>query len=518
MLGWSATTVAALTLAAAWRAEARAQTPPVRQSASTQTVSTSRARLVEASCTDRFGTFDGVMRDIARCGTITVPQDRQAPNDRRLVPVVLPVVLYANPSAHGTPVVFLAGGPGESAIDGVQQVLLRTPTGQMLIRERPIIAFDRRGVPTATGRTSPDLGSVPFTPRYPRALATGSLRDSAGAAAAALRSDGVEPRNFTTLAALDDIADVIHALGYQRVILFGVSYGTRDALQFMHRHPDMVESVVLDGVAPPSAANILDSATVSNAGIQIVARIIADCRRDPSCSAEYSDLPDAVRRLATDSLVILRRTANFPVAGGWKTLAAHNTSVFSVLGLASSSDAVRAEVPLVIVDFANGDTLHAELSAQVLAAAASDPALAPWHQERVPLVRFIAFCGDRPLGEPYLGDRSLCDRLRVPFSGPQAIATISSDIPALLISSGDDAQTPLSLAVDAARTLSRSQRVLFPSVGHVAFPRPVSMACAAVVIESFLTAPNQPAATGCVESVAPAFEPRGLTPRRPVRR
>ena len=509
MLKWSATALVALSMSAV---RDGAQTP------NSQSGTMLRARLVEQPCTDSFGTFDGVQRDLARCGSVTLPQDRNSPNDQRLTPVVLPVVIYASPSARGTPLVFLAGGPGESSIDAVQQVLLRTPTGQMLLRERPIIAFDRRGISTATGRTSPDLGAIPFTPRYPRTSTLGALRDSAGAAAKALRSHGIDLRNFTTLAALDDIADVIHALGYQRVILFGVSYGTRDALQFMHKYPGMVESVVLDGVAPPSAANILDSATVSEAGIEIVARIIADCRRDPTCSAEYSDLPEAVKQLASGNLEIVRRTANFPVAGGWKTLAAHNMSVLSVLGLASSSEAVRAEVPLVIVDFANGDTLRTDLSAQVLAAAASDPALAPWHSERVPLVRFIAFCGDRPQGEPYIGNRTICDQLHVPFSGSQAIATISSDIPALLISSGDDAQTPPGLAIDAARTLSHGQRVFFPSVGHVAFPRPIAMACAAIVIESFLSAPDRPAATGCVGSVAPAFQPRGLTVRARARR
>jgi pimeloyl-ACP methyl ester carboxylesterase len=102
----------------------------------------------------------------------------------------------------------------------------------------------------------------------------------------------------------------------------------------------------------------------------------------------------------------------------------------------------------------------------------------------------------------------LCDAFRVPFSGPDAASRISSDVPTLLISSGYDAQTPYKLAVDAARTLSKGQQVLFPMVGHVAFARPVAMACAAVVIESFLMRPEQTPATGCISRVVPAFAPR----------
>ena len=298
-----------------------------------------------AARTDLFGTFDGVTRDAVRCGTVSVPQDRAAPKNSPLMPVILPVVAYANPSAKGTPLVFLAGGPGESAIDAGQKVLLESPLGQMLMRERPIIMFDRRGIATAAGRSSPDLGAVSLTPRYPRSLGVPPLRDSIAASAKRLRAQGVEPRNFTTLAALDDIADVVHALGYKKVVLFGASYGTRDALQFMRRHPDMVESVILDGVAPPNATTLLDSARIATAGLQIIGRIVADCSQDAACAAEYADLPTAVKRLVADSLTRMNRTANFPEAGGWRTLQVQPASVLSVLGLASTSEIVRAEVP-----------------------------------------------------------------------------------------------------------------------------------------------------------------------------
>ena len=40
------------------------------------------------------------------------------------------------------------------------------------------------------------------------------------------------------------------SLGYQRISLFGASYGTRMAQAYMRRFPDRVRSVVLDGVAP----------------------------------------------------------------------------------------------------------------------------------------------------------------------------------------------------------------------------------------------------------------------------
>jgi pimeloyl-ACP methyl ester carboxylesterase len=464
-------------------------------------------KFVERSCSSFNINPQPVAGAVARCGTVTVPQDRAAPDDRRLAPVVLPVLIYANPASKGTPLVLLAGGPGESAIDATQRVLLETPLGQMLLRERPIIAFDRRGIHSEVGRSSPDLGAIVLVGRGPRSAVLPVLRDSLASMTRILRSRGVEARNFTTLAALDDIGDVVHALGYQRVVLFGASYGSRDALQFMRKHPEMVESAVLDGVAPPNAITLLDSAAVASASLEVFDRVVADCARDAVCAVEYADLARVLARFNVDSASWMRRTVNLPENGGWKTLQVNTTSVMSVLGFASASETIRAELPAVQLDFASGDTLRSELAAKVLVAASPDQSL-NIDRSTTPLIRYAVLCGDRPQGEPYAGDRTLCDAFRVPFSGPDAASRISSDVPTLLISSGYDAQTPYKLAVDAARTLSKGQQVLFPMVGHVAFARPVAMACAAVVIESFLMRPEQTPATGCISRVVPAFAPR----------
>jgi pimeloyl-ACP methyl ester carboxylesterase len=468
-------------------------------------------KLVPLPCTAKFGKFDEQTRDIARCGTLTVPQDRKSPGDAKLQDVVLPVIVYAAPTAHGTPILFLAGGPGESAIDASQQALFQTALGQMLLRERPVITFDRRGSLSDDHRASPDLGSVDYQAKFPKAQALTPLRDTLSRLAKSFHSQGVDFQNFTTLAAVEDITDVIRALGYPKVILYGASYGTRDALQFARRHPDMIESLVLDGLAPPNATTLLDSATIVNAGRAVVSRIVEDCRHDESCAAEFADLERAVDWLSADTTGHVRRTANFPDNGGWHTLEARGSAILSVIGMASTWEAIRAEAPKVLVEFASQDTVRTALAARVLVAAAADPTLTGGHGERVPLVRFIGFCGDRPQGEPFGGDRKVCDAMDVPFSGPEAIERVTSDLPALLLSSGYDAQTPAYFAEDAARTLSHSHRVLFPMVGHVASVRPVASACAAVVIESFIAQPAKAPATSCVSSVVPAFAPRGFS-------
>jgi pimeloyl-ACP methyl ester carboxylesterase len=456
-----------------------------------------------------WGSAKGVPADAVTCGTVTVPQNRRKPNDARLVAVVLPVVVYALPGATGTPVVFLPGGPGESAIDAVQRVLLNTSTGQMLLRERPIIAFDHRGFSPTYGRATPDLGTILFEPRSRRELAVAPLRDSLARVARDLRAHGIDPRNFVTREAVDDIADVAKALHYDKIILFGASYGSHESLQFLERHREMAAAAVLDGIAPPNAPQVLDSTYMARIGRSIVDHIVDECQADAICAAQYGDLPQAVANLSATTAVPIRRTAHYPVVGEWRTIEVSGASVLSVLGVAATSEDVRASIPRIIVEFAAHDTLIDDLSPRVLLAAAIDPSLQTTAREVSPLVQYVALCGDRPKGEPKGGDRRLCDALDVPFEGPEAIAPVTSDVPVLLMSSGYDAQTPAELADEAAKTLSRAQRVHFAKVGHVAFTRPLVTACAALVVESFLQRPTEAPPTGCIDNVSPAFVPRG---------
>jgi pimeloyl-ACP methyl ester carboxylesterase len=275
----------------------------------------------------------------------------------------------------------------------------------------------------------------------------------------------------------------------------------------MHRHPTMVESAVLDGVAPPSAVQLLDAAFVAKKGRDVVRQIVADCRDDSGCAGQFGDLARAADDLARDSSVF-RRTARFTSAGAWRTLEVKGPSLLAVLGVAASADEIRANIPRMIVDFAAHDTVSEDLSTRVLVAAASDPSLQFATRGVVPVVYFTVLCADRPQGEPMGGDRRICDALGVPFGGSGQIAPITSDVPTLLISSGYDSQTPAEFADEAAKTLSHARRVHFPMTGHVAFPRPVVATCAAVLIDAFVRDPDYPLASDCAGSLVPVFTPR----------
>src|SRR5689334_22488713 len=128
------------------------------------------------------------------CGSVTLPQDHANPS-AKLAPIVLPVVVYSAATARNrTPLVFLAGGPGEAALEVVSQVFLATPAGQVIVRERPVIAFNQRGFGDDTSATNPTLGALIYRPRATRDESVKSIADSARLIAKRLRARGIEPQ------------------------------------------------------------------------------------------------------------------------------------------------------------------------------------------------------------------------------------------------------------------------------------------------------------------------------------
>jgi pimeloyl-ACP methyl ester carboxylesterase len=92
---------------------------------------------------------------------------------------------------------------------------------------------------------------------------------------------------YTTRAAVDDLEEVRKKLGYQTINLYGSSYGTRLAQEFMRHHPDSVRMAILDGVASPS---LIAPATYARDAQRSLEGVFALCAADAACSEAYPEL------------------------------------------------------------------------------------------------------------------------------------------------------------------------------------------------------------------------------------
>ena len=90
-----------------------------------------------------------------------------------------------------------------------------------------------------------------------------------------------------TSIAVEDIDEVRAALGYDKVNLWGGSYGTRMGLEYLRRHGDHVRTLVLDGVAPATMKLPLSFVPDGDAALQ---RLVEACESEARCRQVYPDL------------------------------------------------------------------------------------------------------------------------------------------------------------------------------------------------------------------------------------
>ncbi len=72
------------------------------------------------------------------------------------------------------------------------------------------------------------------------------------------RSPGASPQDFTYAKATQDLDDLIHALGLQRPVLMGASWGGTLAVKYMDRYPGSAKGIVLVGSPMDYPASLLN--------------------------------------------------------------------------------------------------------------------------------------------------------------------------------------------------------------------------------------------------------------------
>ena len=92
---------------------------------------------------------------------------------------------------------------------------------------------------------------------------------------------------YTTEIAMDDLDDVRKFLGYSKIDLYGVSYGTRAAMVYARRHADHTRALILDGAAPVEMRIPLYLARDSQRALDLLFR---DCEQDSICKQRFANL------------------------------------------------------------------------------------------------------------------------------------------------------------------------------------------------------------------------------------
>lgn len=378
------------------------------------------------------------------CGTVTVREDSERENGRTIALNV--IVLSAVSGNSDLPPLFdIDGGPG---LASTRSADFYRVDGLAYRQRRPVVLFDQRGTGASNPLQCPSLSAVDaaFQPMFPLAQIAACKAELAGHA---------DLRHYGTDAAADDLDAVRAALGFDKIDIVAISYGTTLALRYMARHPGRTRAAVLSGIVPTVAMPPRHHAVVADAAL---AQNFADCAADRACHAAYPDPDDDLQHALT-------RLADQP---GGVPVPVFMEKIRALL----YSPATARKVPMILHAAAAGDLepLRAAAGSGGAAGFADGVYLAITCSESIALMdqrKALAAARKTRFGDYRLRrQREACRRWPTYRVRADFLKPVDADAKILLISGGRDPVTPAVWANDVARTLPNARAIVIPWSGH----------------------------------------------------
>ena len=410
------------------------------------------------------------------CGYLIVPENRSRLDSPW---VRLHVAIFRSRLAQAVPdpVVHLAGGPGSSSMDVAGYMFNQGLDA--ILDQRDFILFDQRG----TGYSQPRLDCPE------RASVTGQLLergltspgfdqiilDAFRRCRDRLVGQGIDLSAYHSAASATDLNDLRIVLGYEKLNLYAVSYGTRLALTLMRDHPQAVRSAVLDSTYPLEVNLYTALAPNADRAFHV---FFARCAADPACNAAYPDLQNFFYQLV-DQLNASPILLTFNIAGAPRTVRLDGSLLIDVLFVGLYNPAVTASMPEMIYDISRGeyDILRQRLAlyfdssgalgmqmsvqcAEELPFNAPEEAYAAAQAQSVqPQVSAFYPASVQPLF-------AVCREWPALAPDPRENQPVTSDLPALILAGDHDPITPPEWGWMTAQNLSRAYFHEFPGHGH----------------------------------------------------
>ncbi|HEX9761372.1 MAG TPA: alpha/beta hydrolase [Candidatus Acidoferrales bacterium] len=395
------------------------------------------------------------------CGSFEVPENRSAPEGRKLSLRVAVLRAYDRPQPD--PVFVIAGGPGESAVNLASA--LGADTLAEAGRDRDIVFIDQRG----TGQSNPFHCDL-FGERNPVEQLARLDFFPAEALKQCLANFPGDPRMYTTRHALADLEEIRAAIGYPLIFLDGASYGSRAALEYIRGYGQRVGAAVITSSSPTHREAMEASAGAAERALR---GVFADCSARPECAKEFPDpereLREVLRRLrAAPAVAGVRPREDAPEVRIRVTPELFQTCLRMMLYSAETS----AQIPAVIRHAHRGDFQPALRGLAPMAflmrrGLSTGMFLTVWCNEFAPMQRAEDF--DRQQDGLLGADTLVESAFRACAAWPReetASAPVKSDVPVLLFSGERDPATPAEASREMARHLERSRHIVVRGAGH----------------------------------------------------
>jgi pimeloyl-ACP methyl ester carboxylesterase len=414
----------------------------------------------------------GIEREL-RCGSVRMPEDPDA-HSGKLIDIRFAVVPAIARNKLPDPVFVLAGGPGQAGTRVARQIV---PVFADLNARRDLVLIDQRG----TG------GSNPLECRLDESSLAATLEPSQQVAMLAdcLKSLPADPRQYGSWIAVRDFDAIRARLGAEQVNLWGGSYGTRVALEYMRQYPDRVRSAVLDGVAPPDMRLPVSFSIDADASLAAMSKLCAD---DERCHARYPRFDEGIARLLERGGAEIR--VAHPLTGRVEPLRLERRIVASLLRVPLYAPQLGALLPHALAEASRGDYTALVALSAALASGVSENFAVGMHfavicAEDLPRIDAAsrAEAARTRFGTIFVElYQQACDAVPVRPVPAGFYGVPPAKTPILILSGGLDPATPPRHGALVAEKLGNAKHLVAPHLGHGIS----SQACAPQLITRFV--------------------------------
>jgi len=400
-------------------------------------------------------------------------------------------------------VIGLAGGPGQAAL-GLGEFMAKA-IGPAL-SSRDLVVFDQRGTGESDPLSCPAFSS-PSEVEHAHSLGelVGNCAQQIGPARA----------GYTTQESVEDIEAIREAGGYEKLVLYGTSYGTKVALEYAERYPQYVEALVLDSVVPSNGPEPFSVTT-----FQAIPGVLNELCSDDACAGITANPTADLARLIAQLRKHALSGSVYNGSGVRNTVRMSESGLLGILQAGDLNPALRALLPAAVVSALRHDPdplLRLYLLSEGLipnvpsgrpaekSSDSIDEALFidtsceelpfPWQRsapaatrqaEALSALRAIPSADFYPFDATTALDASLVsDCASWPDAAPPPPAQSPlPDVPTLILSGEQDLRTPTANAREVAARIPHAQLLLVPYTGHSVLGSDFS-GCAESAVETF---------------------------------
>jgi len=401
--------------------------------------------------------LDGLDEQL-QCGKISVLENPKLTDGKRIDIhfAILPAIKNTHP---GEALLAIAGGPGQSAIEnaaGFNRMLSKVR------QQRDILLIDQRG----TGQSnilSCDDDTTELLSMNDDDIDVIAMTEKC------LADIDADITQYGSNSALKDFEAVRKFLGYQKLHLYGISYGTRMAQLYMRHYPEALLTVTLDGVVPMQQSVVAIGSSIER-GLNVLWR---DCKSTPACQQQFPELADEFNKV--DMLLAkapISQQVRDPLTDELSDFLLTRGKFSGAIRMAMYMPNIRALIPHAINQAAQGN-YQPILGIYTLTADSTGIAIG---------MHASVVCGEdihritsqmrKDAKDSYISGNMLeglektCQAWPMPSESENFSEPIHSDIPTLLLSGELDPATPPNWGALAQEKLTHSKHFIAPYATH----------------------------------------------------